>query len=80
VWAAAGAPGEAARGARSAEFIAAYQRAVDGRWSESEAQGDRAADLWVRPFNAKKDAVYGGGPQLDRPADEGRERLALAAL
>lgn len=39
-----------------------------------------AAGLRVRLFNAEKDAVDGGGPQLDRLADEVRHRLALAAL
>jgi hypothetical protein len=29
----------------------------------------------VRLFNAKKDATEGGGPQLDRLADEIDERL-----
>ncbi|HWG25032.1 hypothetical protein [Actinospica sp.] len=80
VWPAAGAPGEAATVAQSAEFIAAYQRAADRRWSEPEVREAWAAGLWVRLFNAKKDAVDGGGPQLDRLADEVGERLALAAL
>jgi len=38
------------------------------------------AGLWVRLFNAKKDAADGGGPQLDRLAAEIGERLGLAAL
>ena len=78
VWPAAGAPGEAATVAQSAEFIAAYQRAADRQWSEQEIQNAWAAGLWVRLFNAKKDAANGGGPQLDRLADEVGERLALA--
>lgn len=77
VWPAAGAPGEAATVAQSKEFIAAYQRAADRQWSEQEIQNAWAADLWVRLFNAKKDAANGGGPQLDRLADEVGERLAL---
>jgi hypothetical protein len=36
--------------------------------------------LWVRAFNAKKDAISGGGPQLDRLADEVAERSRNAGL
>jgi hypothetical protein len=80
VWPAAGAPGEAATVAQSAEFIASYQRAARRQWTASEVQDAWAAGLWVRLFNAKKDAADGGGPQLDRLADEIGDRLALAAL
>jgi hypothetical protein len=80
VWPAAGAPGEAATVAQSAQFIASYQRAADRQWAEGEAQDAWAAGLWVRLFNAKKDAADGGGPQLDRLAGEIGDRLALAAL
>jgi len=38
------------------------------------------AGLWVRLFNAKKDAADGGGPQLNRLATEVAERLARAGL
>ncbi len=80
VWPAAGAPGEAATVAQSADFIAGYQRAGGRQWTERESQDAWAAGLWVRLFNAKKDAAAGGGPQLDRLAGEIGERLALAAL
>lgn len=80
VWPAAGAPGEAATVAQSAEFIADYQRAAGRQWDEQEVQDAWAAGLWVRLFNAKKDAADGGGPQLSRLADEIGDRLALAAL
>lgn len=80
VWPAAGAPGEAATVAQSAEFIAGYQRAAGRHWTEREVQDAWAAGLWVRLFNARKDAADGGGPQLDRLAGEIGERLALAAL
>jgi hypothetical protein len=80
LWPAAGAPGEAAAVAQSAEFIASYQQAAGRRWAEREVQDAWAAGLWVRLFNAKKDAADGGGPQLDRLAGEIGERLALAAL
>jgi Ser/Thr protein kinase RdoA (MazF antagonist) len=80
VWPAAGAPGEAATVAQSAEFIACYQQAAGRPWAGREIQDAWAAGLWVRLFNAKKDAADGGGPQLGRLADEIGDRLALAAL
>ena len=80
VWPAAGAPGEAATVAQSAEFIASYQQAAGRQWAEREVQDAWAAGLWVRLFNAKKDEADGGGPQLDRLAGEIGDRLALAAL
>ena len=80
VWPAAGAPGEAASVAQSADFIACYQQAAGRQWTGREVQDAWAAGLWVRLFNAKKDAADDGGPQLDRLAGEISDRLALAAL
>jgi len=80
VWPAAGAPGEAATVAQSADFIASYQREAGRQWTGQEVQDAWAAGLWVRLFNAKKDAADGGGPQLDRLASEISDRLTLAAL
>ena len=80
VWPAAGAPGEAATIAQSEEFVASYQQAAGRQWTEPEVQDAWAAGLWVRLFNAKKDAADGGGPQLDRLAGEAGERLARAGL
>lgn len=80
VWPAAGAPGEAASVAQSAEFIAGYQLAAGRQWTGPEVGDAWAAGLWVRLFNAKKDAADGGGPQLDRLAGEISDRLDLAAL
>jgi hypothetical protein len=80
VWPAAGAPGEAATVGQSAEFIASYQEAAGLWWTRHEAQDAWAAGLWVRLFNAKKDAAGGGGPQLVRLAGEISDRLALAGL
>jgi hypothetical protein len=77
---AAGAPGEAATVAQSTDFITCYQQAAGRPWTDREAQDAWAAGLWVRLFNAKKDAADGGGPRLDRLAGEISERLALAAL
>jgi hypothetical protein len=39
-----------------------------------------AAGLWVRAFNAKKETVAGGGPQLDRLAGEVAERSRNAGI
>ena len=49
-------------------------------WNERDIQHAWAAGLWVRLFNAKKDAAQGGGLQLDRLATEITERLSLAGL
>jgi len=56
-----------------------YQTAF-GDWSGQDVAAAWAAGLWVRLFNAKKDAGDGGGPQLDRLRDELDERLYLAGL
>lgn len=80
VWPAAGTPGEAASVAQTADFIACYQQAAGRQWTDREVQDAWAAGLWVRLFNAKKDAADGGGPQLDQLAVEITGRLALAAL
>jgi hypothetical protein len=80
VWPATGAPGQAATVGQSAEFIAGYQQAADRRWAGREIQDAWAAGLWVRLFNAKKDAADGGAPQLDRLEGEVAERLALAGV
>jgi hypothetical protein len=80
VWPAAGAPGEAASVVQSADFIAGYQQAAGRQWTQREVQDSWAAGLWVRLFNAKKDAADGGSPQLDRLGAEMDDRLTLAAL
>jgi hypothetical protein len=80
VWPAAGAPGEAASVGQSADFIASYQDAAGQRFDEHAARDAWAAGLWVRLFNAKKDAAEDGGPQLDRLAAEIAERAALADI
>ncbi len=80
VWAAQGKPHEAASVQQSAEFLTAYQQAAGVQWSEDDTRAAWAAGLWVRLFNAKKDAAAGGGPQLDRLADELPERLSYAGL
>ena len=79
VWPAGGEAGHAATVEQSADFIASYQVAVGTRWNERDIQHAWAAGLWVRLFNAKKDAGYADFPELDRLAGEIDERLALAA-
>ena len=80
VWPAMGAPGGAASVSQTSDFLACYQQASGRPWGRSEVQDAWAAGLWVRLFNARKDAAVGGGPQLDRLQDEVGERLACAAL
>jgi hypothetical protein len=80
VWPAAGDPGEAATVGQSSDFIAGYQTAAGAHWTDRDTQLAWAAGLWVRLFNARKDAVRGGGPQLDRLAAEIDNRLSLADL
>ncbi len=77
---ASGGAGHAASVAQSADFIAGYQAAAGTGWSEADVQAAWAAGLWVRLFNAKKDAAFGDFPELGRLAGEIAERLSLAAL
>jgi hypothetical protein len=79
VWAAQGSPGGSATVAQTKQFIDAYQTTF-GDWSGQDRAAAWAAGLWVRLFNAKKDAGEGGGPQLDRLRDELDERLHMAGL
>ncbi len=80
IWPATGGPADAATVEQSADFIAAYQAAAGTRWHDRQEQDAWAAGLWVRLFNAKKDAAAGGGAQLDRLAGEIADRLWMAAL
>lgn len=79
VWPAAGEPGQAATVNQSDRFLAAYERARREPWSRSEREIAWAAGLWVRAFNAKKDAVS-GGPGVDMLAAEVADRTARAGL
>jgi hypothetical protein len=79
VWAAQGGPGEAANVRQSEAFIQHYER-EGSDWSEQDRAAAWAAGLWVRLFNAKKDASEGGGPQLSRLSGEIDERLHRAGL
>ena len=50
-------------------------------WDSAVAQPEAVvAGLWVRAFNAKKQRLGGGGPQLDRLAGEAPERAARAGI
>jgi hypothetical protein len=80
VWPAAGEPGQAATVEQSADFITCYQAAAGAHWTGPQIRQAWAAGLWVRLFNAKKDAASGGGPQLDQLAGEIDDRLTLAGL
>jgi Ser/Thr protein kinase RdoA (MazF antagonist) len=80
VWPAGGGPGEAASITQTEEFISAYQVAAGVTWSARHVRLAWTAGLWVRLFNAKKDAADGGGPQSDRLADEISVRLSRAEL
>jgi hypothetical protein len=77
---AGGGPGEAATVEQTGQFLAAYEQARGRPWTAAERQAWWAAGLWVRAFNAKKQRMAGGGPQLDRLAGEVAERAARAGL
>jgi hypothetical protein len=73
-----GGPGTAALEDTTA-FLRAYEQARGHRWSREEREVCWAAGLWIRAYNAKKDAVDGhGGVLLERLASEAAERLRLA--
>ena len=80
VWPAAGGPGEAASIDQTEQFLASYERARGRSWTTAERETCWAAGLWVRAFNAKKDAVAGAGPQLDRLRSEAAERAHNAGI
>jgi aminoglycoside phosphotransferase (APT) family kinase protein len=75
-----GGASHAATVAQSADFIASYQAAAGTAWHEPDVQAAWAAGLWVRLFNAKKDAAFGDFPELGRLAGEIDQRLSLAGL
>jgi hypothetical protein len=80
VWPAAGGPGEAASVEQTGQFLDAYAQARGRPWTAAEGRACWAAGLWVRAFNAKKELLDGGGPQLDRLAGEAAERAAMAGI
>jgi hypothetical protein len=80
VWPAAGGPAEAASVEQTGQFLAAYEQARGRPWRADERLAGWAAGLWVRAFNAKKEHLDGGGPQLDRLAGEVTERAGRAGI
>jgi hypothetical protein len=64
----------------SQNLLTAYAQARGRPWTDPERQACWAAGLWVRAFNAKKERMEGGGPQLDQLATEAPERSARAGL
>ena len=63
----------------TAAFLRAYEQARGRRWSREEREVCWAAGLWIRAYNAKKDALDGNGRALlERLASEAAERLRLA--
>jgi hypothetical protein len=80
VFPATGAPDEAASLEETEAFQAAYAGARGRPWSEDERQVCWAAGLWVRAFNARKEAVDGpDGPVQRRLFGEAEQRLTLAS-
>lgn len=75
VWAARGAPGEASTVQETEDFIRGYVTASGHGRSLLWHRVAWAAGLWIRLYNAKKDAIDGGGPQLDLLARDYEERL-----
>jgi Phosphotransferase enzyme family len=80
VWAAQGGPDEASSVQQSAAFIDAYEQAAGVHWTQPARQAAWAAGLWVRLFNAKKQAAAGGGRRLDRLSGEIAQRRERAGL
>jgi hypothetical protein len=77
----AGSPGRhAATVEESAAFLDAYRSATGTDWDRRTHQIAWAAGLWLRAFNAKKDAADGGGIQLDLLASEIGKRRRFAGL
>jgi hypothetical protein len=65
----------------TAAFLLAYEQARDHRWSPEEREVCWAAGLWIRAYNAKKDALdRKSSALLERVASEAAERLRLAGV
>ena len=59
-------------------FLTAFGQARNRPLTNDEREIAWAAGLWVRAFNAKKDALDGDNPSLDRLAKEAPKRIRLA--
>lgn len=75
VWAARGGPGEESTVQETEDFIRGYVRASGHERNLTWHRVAWAAGLWIGLYNAKKDAVDGGGPQLDLLERDCEERL-----
>jgi hypothetical protein len=65
----------------TAAFLLAYEQASDQRWSPEEREVCWAAGLWIRAYNAKKDALDSkSSALLEWVASEAAERLRLAGV
>ena len=73
-------PNQTASVAQTADFITSYQHSLVESGTAQRIRDAWAAGLWVRLFDAKQEAVEGGGPQLDRLAGDIDVRLDQAAL
>lgn len=80
VWPAGAEGRHAATVQESEAFLDAYQHAAGRTWNDSDQRLAWASGLWLRTYNAKKDAADGGGPQLDLLANEVDQRRRLAGL
>lgn len=80
VWAARGEPGEASTVLETEDFIRGYLSASGRERSMTWHGVAWAAGLWIRHYNAKKDAADGGGPQLELLAQDYGERLRHVQL
>lgn len=81
VWVAQGMPDQvAATVDESGRFLDAYQQQRGRPWSRDELRAAWAAGIWVRSFNAKKDAFVGGGLQFNCLEAQVAERSSLAGL
>ncbi|MHB8449855.1 MAG: phosphotransferase [Mycobacteriales bacterium] len=80
VWAARGGPGEASSVQETEHFIRGYVSASGHGRGRLWHRVTWAAGLWIRLYNAKKDAGAGGGPQLDLLARDYEERLRHVEL
>ena len=64
--------------AQSETFLAAYEAARGRAFTAEERAVAWAAGLWNLAFDAKKDAVRGGGASLDCLLQQAKARLKLA--
>ncbi len=80
VWPAGAGSRHAATVQESEAFLDAYQHAAGRTWKNRDRRLAWASGLWLRTYNAKKDAADGGGPQLDLLANEVDQRRRLAGL